>query len=179
MNYRYIDNISNKSREATMRLYGSIGDKIDGDMFEKERASLDRLDLDLVKIQANTPGGNVFQGMSIVSAIMSMDTPVHVYVDGVVASMGAVITVAADRVVMMDFSQLMIHDPYFIDTLPIDISPKQQKMLSMVLDMLEQALMRRGMDRAEIATLSTWATWFSAAEAKAHGFWYGTFVSHK
>ena len=46
----------------------------------------------------NSPGGNVFQGMSIVSAILSMNTPVCVHIDGIAASMAAVVAVAADRV---------------------------------------------------------------------------------
>ena len=67
----------------------------------------------VIHIRMNSPGGNVFQGMSIVSAILSMNTPVCVHIDGIAASMAAVVAVAADRVGMMDFANMMIHDPYF------------------------------------------------------------------
>ena len=59
-----------------MRLYGAIGPRVDGDYFAQELASLDRGDFDMIHIRMNSPGGNVFQGMSIVSAILSMNTPV-------------------------------------------------------------------------------------------------------
>lgn len=58
-----------------MRLYGAIGPRVDGDYFAQELASLDRGDFDMIHIRMNSPGGNVFQGMSIVSAILSMNTP--------------------------------------------------------------------------------------------------------
>ena len=96
-----------------MRLYGAIGPRVDGDYFAQELASLDRGDFDMIHIRMNSPGGNVFQGMSIVSAILSMNTPVCVHIDGIAASMAAVVAVAADRVCMMDFAKMMIHDPYF------------------------------------------------------------------
>lgn len=96
-----------------MRLYGTIGSRVDGDYFAHELASLDRDDFDQIHIRMNSPGGNVFQGMSIVSAILSMNTPVCVHIDGIAASMAAVVAVAADRVCMMDFAKMMIHDPYF------------------------------------------------------------------
>ena len=53
-----------------MRLYGAIGPRVDGDYFAQELASLDRGDFDMIHIRMNSPGGNVFQGMSIVSAIL-------------------------------------------------------------------------------------------------------------
>ena len=114
MTQTYIDAINPQSQVAEMHLYGSIGNKIDGDLFARELASLDR-QCNQVNIRGNGPGGDVLQGMSIVSAILSMVTPVHVYVDGIMASMGAVIAVCADRVIMQDFAKLMIHDPFFSD----------------------------------------------------------------
>lgn len=77
-----------------MRLYGTIGSRVDGDYFAHELASLDRDDFDQIHIRMNSPGGNVFQGMSIVSAILSMNTPVCVHIDGIAASMAAVVAVA-------------------------------------------------------------------------------------
>ena len=96
-----------------MRLYGAIGPRVDGDYFAQELASLDRGDFDMIHIRMNSPGGNVFQGMSIVSAILSMNTPVCVHIDGIAASMAAVVAVAADRVCMMDFAKMDDPRPLF------------------------------------------------------------------
>ena len=147
-----------------MRLYGAIGPRVDGDYFAQELASLDRGDFDMIHIRMNSPGGNVFQGMSIVSAILSMNTPVCVHIDGIAASMAAVVAVAADRVCMMDFAKMMIHDPYFTGESGKATSPKQKKALARLTDMLRQVLVRRGKDEATMAKLMREETWFSAAE---------------
>ena len=148
-----------------MRLYGAIGPRVDGDYFAQELASLDRGDFDMIHIRMNSPGGNVFQGMSIVSAILSMNTPVCVHIDGIAASMAAVVAVAADRVCMMDFAKMMIHDPYFTGESGKATSPKQKTALARLTDMLRQVLVRRGKDEATMAKLMREETWFSAAEA--------------
>lgn len=152
-----------------MRLYGTIGPKVDGDYFAHELASLDRGAFDLIHIRMNSPGGNVFQGMSIVSAIRSMNTPICVHIDGIAASMAAVIAVSADRVCMMDFAKMMIHDPYFFGKNEKSISAKEKKALARLTDMLRQVLVRRGKDEASMAKLMQEETWFSAEEALAAG----------
>lgn len=169
MEKTYIDLVNNATHEAVMRLYGVIGDKVDGDYFAQELASLDTCGLDLVHIRLNSPGGDVFQGMSIVSAILSMNTPVVVHIDGIAASMAAVIAVAADTVYMMDFAKMMIHDPYFSGADRKSLTAKQKKMLARLTDMLRQVLSRRGKDDAEMARLMQEETWFSAGEAKTAG----------
>lgn len=165
----YIDAVNDESREAVMRLYGVIGSKVDGDIFAQELASLDTADLDLIRIRINSAGGNVFEGMSIVSAMLSMKTPVCVHIDGIAASMAAVIAVAADTVCMMDFAKMMIHDPYYSGANEKAISAKQKKALVRLTDMLRKVLNRRGMDDVAMAKLMKEETWFSAEEATAAG----------
>ena len=128
----HIDSVNNEAREATMRLYGAIGEKVDGDLFARELASLDDGQLEAIRIRINSPGGDVFQGMSIVSAMLSAKTPVYAHIDGIAASMAAVVAVAAKRVYMMDFAKLMIHDPYFAgkQSQSSTLSNKQKNMLT-------------------------------------------------
>lgn len=169
MDKTYIDSVNKATREAVMRLYGEIGSKIDGDYFAQQLASLDAEDLDMIRIRVNSPGGYVFQGMSIVSTLLSMNTPVCVHIDGIAASMAAVIAVAADKVCMMDYAKMMIHDPYFADTDSKTMSAKQRKTIARLTDMLRQVLVRRGMDEATMSKLMREETWFSAEEAKSAG----------
>ena len=164
-----IDTVNNEGREAIMRLYGSIGQKVDGDLFARELAALDDGQLDIIKIRINSPGGDVFQGMSIVSAMLSIKTPVHVYIDGIVASMAAVIAIAAQRVYMMDFAKLMIHDPHFVNTPEERLSDRQREVLARMSDMLRRILSRRGYDETDMAQLMQAETWLSAEEAKDAG----------
>lgn len=164
-----IDTINNEGREATMRLYGSIGQKVDGDLFARELAALDDGQLDIIKIRINSPGGDVFQGMSIVSAMLSVKTPVHAYIDGIAASMAAVISIAAKRVYMMDFAKLMVHDPHFVNTPEERLSDRQREALARMSDMLRRILSRRGYDETDMAQLMQAETWLSAEEAKDAG----------
>lgn len=162
----YIDKTTCDSSSVTMRLYGTIGDKVDGDYFAQELSSLAR-DYELVNLRINSPGGDVMSGMSIVSAMLSVDTPINVYIDGVAASMAAVIAVCGDRVYMADYAKLMIHDPYFADgNAP---SAKQKKQLTKIREMLGQVLSRRGKNIDDVAKLMSAETWFSADEAQAAG----------
>lgn len=161
----HIDSVNNEIQEATMRLYGTIGNNIDGDLFAQELASLDNSGMNTVHIRINSPGGDVFQGMSIVSAIMSMKTPVFVHIDGVAASMAAIVAVASKRVYMMDFAKLMIHDPYFSNSPKESLSAKEKECLSHITDMLRKVLSRRGHDEAKVAKLMQEETWLSASEA--------------
>lgn len=169
MKQNYITTINNESREASIRLYGTIGVKVDGDVFAQELAALDGLELDHIKLHINTPGGDVLQGMSIVSAMQSMKTPVHAHIDGIAASMGAVVAVSAKKVYMADFAKLMIHDPYFAGMDDAKLSGKGRKALGRITDMLRQILSLRGKNEDEIARLMREETWFSADEAKLAG----------
>lgn len=162
----YIDTINKEKREATMRLYGAIGEKVDGDFFAQELASLDER-CDLIHLRINSPGGEVTQGLSIVGAMLAMDTPIHVHVDGVAASMAAVIAVCGDKLYMYDYAKLMIHDPYYAGL--DELTPKQEKQLSKTKATLQMILSRRGKDEAEVDRLMSEETWFSAKEAKAAG----------
>lgn len=56
MKRTHIDTINAEAREATMRLYGAIGEKVDGDLFARELASLDDGQLDAIRIRINSPG---------------------------------------------------------------------------------------------------------------------------
>ena len=169
MKHNYIATINNETREATMRLYGVIGDKVDGDTFAQELASLDDLELDHIQLRINTPGGNVFQGMSIISAMLSMRTPVHAYVDGVAASMGAIVAISAKKVCMADFAKLMIHDPYFSSIDESTLSEKQLETLESITEMLITVLARRGQSKKNMAKLMSEETWLSADQAKRAG----------
>lgn len=165
----HIDSVNNEAREATMRLYGAIGEKVDGDLFARELASLDDGQLDAIRIRINSPGGDVFQGMSIISAMLSVKTPVYAHIDGIAASMAAVVAVAAKRVYMMDFAKLMIHDPYFAGKQPGTLSDEQKNMLARMSDMLRRVLSRRGCNEEDIAQLMQAEAWLSADEAHTAG----------
>lgn len=161
----YTEIVNKEKREATMWLYGEIGRKIDGDLFALELATLDG-QVDTIHLRINCPGGLVIPGLSIVSAMLSAKAFIHVYIDGVAASMGAVVAICGDKVSMMDYAKKMIHDASF-GPKKESLSDKEKKALNSITDILRTILNRRGLDKEKIAKLMTEETWFTAEEAKA------------
>ena len=104
--------MNDKKAKKTIRMFGAIGTSFDGDQFAKELALMDGK-YDTLDLHINSPGGDVTQGYSIISVILTMKTPINVYIVGIAASMAAVIAICGKTVYMYDYSRLMIHDPYF------------------------------------------------------------------
>jgi len=164
-----IEEIINRDKnEATIRLYGVIGRDIDGNMIASQMSELDS-SVDTINLLINSDGGSVSQGLSIVSAILSAKSFVHAYVNGIAASMAAVIAIAADKVTMQDYAKLMIHDPFFSGQGNDKLSAKDKKALDSITDTLQTILSRRGCSKEKIASLMKDETWFTADEAEAAG----------
>jgi ATP-dependent protease ClpP protease subunit len=102
--------IENKSDdEATIYIYDEIG-------YWGTRASQFVKDLQgvttkRIALHLNTPGGDVFDGIAILNALRAHPATVTVTVDSLAASIGSVIAMAGERIVMAKHSTLMIHDP--------------------------------------------------------------------
>ena len=155
-------------REATIRMYGVIGMDVNGNEMAHELSSIDT-DTDTIHLLINSNGGDVSQGLSIVSAILSAKAFVHAHINGIAASMAAVIAISADKVSMQDYAKLMIHDPYFVGKGTERMSDRDKKCLASVTDTLRTILSRRGCQKDKVAKLMSDETWFSADEAKAAG----------
>ncbi|MCD8138131.1 MAG: ATP-dependent Clp protease proteolytic subunit [Parabacteroides gordonii] len=164
---KYIDILNEAKREATMRLFGEIGGQVDANLFAQELATLDDV-ADTVHLHINSPGGDVVSGLSIVSAMQSMKAFIHVHIDGIAASMAAVIAIAGDKISMQDYAKLMIHNPYPSDD-SAEINDKMRKALGSLTDTLQTILSRRGCKKERIGSLMSTETWFTADEAKAEG----------
>lgn len=160
--------MNNNKTKTTVRLFGTIGSDINGDKFASDLASLDGK-FESIDLHINSPGGNVSQGYSIVSVILSMKTPVDVYVVGIAASMAAVIAISGNNVYMYDYSRLMIHDPFFAGKDDSKLSNKDKNTLLNITTSLRTILARRGKSTKEIGVLMKNETWFSAEEAKESG----------
>lgn len=65
-----------------------------------------------IKIYINSVGGSVVNGLNVFSTILNSSIPTTAVVTGIAASMASVIALAADTLVMNDYSLLMWHLPY-------------------------------------------------------------------
>lgn len=63
-----------------------------------------------MNLHLNSPGGDVFDGMAVYSALKRRQESTTVVVDGLAASIASVIALGADHVVMAPKAKMMIHD---------------------------------------------------------------------
>lgn len=106
------------SDAATVFIFDEIGGSfgIDAKTFVAE---LEAIDAPQINLRINSPGGSVFDALTIANSLRHHPARVRTYVDGLAASAASVIAVAADPldertdtggVIMMPGSQMMIHD---------------------------------------------------------------------
>lgn len=171
--------IINKSETVSeILLYGVIGDSywedsISAKQFADELKTIPA-SVKEIHLRINSPGGSVFDGMSIYEKIRSEKNKgrkVIAYVDGVAASMASVIILAADEVIVGDGSLVMIHKPLvgvYGNSLELD------RMIT-ILDKIEEQMVsiyakKSGMSRIEISKALAEETWYTSDEALEAGF---------
>ncbi len=106
--------IKNEAERATVYLYGTIGvdywSEEDSNTAKEFSKTLDGLGGKPLDIRIDSCGGDVYEGFAIASAIQRYEGQTTAYVDGIAASAASYIAVMADRVVMTQYAQIMIHD---------------------------------------------------------------------
>ena len=157
---------------ATIRIYEQIGNTYEGDkvtygvsgnhvadmieMYNEQK--VDRIDL-----RINSIGGNVFEGYSIISAILSSKTPVHTFIDGLAASIAGVIALTGVKCCMYDYSTLMLHNPFGKGV--------NDDVLSYIKGTLVKIISNRSKrTQEEVAFMMDGETWLNATDAHKMGF---------
>lgn len=155
---------------ATIRLYGPI-DSYGGywGISTKDVGQvLDALPDEVTQIilRVNSPGGEVFEGVSILNMLRAHKASVTAVVDGLAASAASVITAGCDDVVMSPGTQMMIHSPSTI----VWGDAADMRKTADVLDNIEASLIeiysaKAGeKDWAELLAEETWLTAAAAVE---------------
>lgn len=95
---------------CTIFLYGDIGDyyevqsgRVARELLEAEKAG------SRIHVRINSNGGDVYCGIAIYNAIKNSKADVHIYVDGIAASMASVIALCGKPVEMSKYARLMLH----------------------------------------------------------------------
>lgn len=157
---------------ATIRMYGPI-DSYGGywGISTKDVGQiLDALPDDVTQIilRINSPGGEVFEGVSILNMLRAHKASVTAVVDGLAASAASVIAAGCDDVVMSPGTQMMIHSP---STIVWGNSSDMRKTAD-VLDNVEASLIEIYTGKAgekDWPTLLADETWLTATAAVAMG----------
>jgi ATP-dependent protease ClpP protease subunit len=153
-------------------VYGDIGGYWDGGVNAEDTVrELAALDADELHVHINSPGGSVFDGVSIYNALATHKAKIIVHVDGIAASIASVIAMAGDEIRIAEGANFMIHAPWTI----LAGNAKALRKEADVLDTLEAGLIdiyvaRTGGDRAEIASWVDAETWFRGQDAVDKGF---------
>ena len=159
-----------KAEANELYIYGAIGDWFDELEGKQLVDKINSYEGDLT-IHINSPGGNVFDGIAVHSAIKARKGNTKIVVDGIAASIASVIVMAGDEIVMAEGSFLMIHNAW---TLAIGDSVEMRKMadtLEKVSGEIRGFYQRKTGQPAEaLQKMMDAETWLTAKEAKEQNF---------
>lgn len=125
---------------------------------------------DRLLVHINSPGGNVFEGVSIRALLASHPGGVDVSVEGLAASAASFIATVGEQVTMAEGAMLMVHDPW---TIAIGNAAEMQKAAE-TLDKIAESLVgayarKSGKSAEEIRAVMRAETWMTADEAVKFG----------
>ena len=123
-----------------------------------------------IKVNINSGGGSIFEGMAMYDAIKGSEAKTTARVLGFSGSMASIVMLAADTVEIVDGALVMIHNP---STVGAGESKDLRKQAD-VLDKLRDGMVRiysgkTGMDAEEITAMMDDETWLDAVEARSLG----------
>ena len=99
---------------ATIQIFDQIGEDWFGGSGVSAKAfsqTLQDIGQGPLVVEINSPGGNVWDGLSIYNMLRGRQEPVTTRVVGIAASIASIIALAGDTVEMAEASLFMIHDP--------------------------------------------------------------------
>jgi ATP-dependent Clp protease, protease subunit len=167
--YRLVQNAATPT-EAELMLYGEIAwYDIDAKQVVRD---IRNLSVDVLHVRINSPGGSVFDGVTIFNALRDHSAKVITYVDAVAASIASLIALAGDEVRIADNAFFMIHNAWGV---AIGNAAELRKTADLF-DKVEEAtiirayLARTGETEEVIRGWMSDETWFTAEEAVDAGF---------
>lgn len=124
-----------------------------------------------INLYINSPGGDVFEGMTIYNSLLQIKGKLTVHVMGLAASIASVIMLAAEKRIMYQGSMVMIHNPWGCAC----GNAKEMREMAEVLDKIGGQLVQMysdvtGQTEEQITEWLDAETWFNADEAVENGF---------
>lgn len=126
---------------------------------------------DSVRVEINSPGGDVFAGLAIYNGLRHSGKKVNVRVLGLAASAASLVAMAGDTIEMPENSFMMVHNPWgFAMGGASDMRDTADMLDKLGASLASTYAKRTGKSAEEIAALLDAETWMSAAEAVDAGF---------
>jgi ATP-dependent Clp protease protease subunit len=162
-----------KGKTGEVFIYEEIGDGWFGGI--SAQSFLDALkevgDCEHLDIYINSPGGSVFDGVTIYNQLKRHKAKKRVYVDGLAASIASVIAMAGDEITMAANAMMMIHDPWGMAVGTADDMRKSAETLEAVKGtLIDTYVARTGRERAEVEQWMSTETWMDAKTSMERGF---------
>lgn len=124
-----------------------------------------------VEILINSPGGDVWSGSEIYTAIKAYTGKVTVKILGIAASAASIIAMAGDVVSISPTAQIMIHNPWMYTAGDQNDLRKDAEYLENWADSLSNAYqIKTGKSKEELRVLMDDETWMTAEKAVELGF---------
>ena len=124
-----------------------------------------------MNLHINCVGGDVFDGMAIYNVLLKRTQKTTVYVEGIAASMGSVIALAGDEVIMSENSLLMLHTAWGGTMGEADDMRKYANILDKLSDESADIYVKKtGLSLEEVKDMMDEETWLNAEEALEYGF---------
>ena len=126
---------------------------------------------DSVRVEINSPGGDVFAGLAIYNGLRNSGKKVNVRVLGLAASAASLVAMAGDTIEMPENSFMMVHNPWgFAMGGASDMRDTADMLDKLGASLASTYAKRTGKSTEEITALLDAETWMSAAEAVEAGF---------
>lgn len=157
---------------AELLVYGVIGDEYDqltAIQFAERLRGLG--DVPELTVRINSPGGSVFDGVTMYNLLAQHKAAVTVEVDGLAASAASVVAMAGDRINMAENAMLMIHNAWMWTA----GNAVELRRAAELLDTIDSQLVRTYAARTKLEAdrvqeMMAAETWLSSDQALEAGF---------
>lgn len=131
-------------------------------------AEIEEVNDDPITLIINSPGGDVFDGITIANIVR--DRQMNVRVSGLAASIASVIAVSGAKVVMEDNAMMMVHSPWAMTMGNAD----DMREMADTLDEIKESLIatytrRQNVSEEKIRALLAKESWLSAKKSLQNG----------
>lgn len=161
-----------KAKTGDLYIYDTIGGYWGGILAKDVVKALeDMAGVKTLNIYINSPGGDVFEAVAMMSVIERFDGTKNVVVDGIAASAASFVAMVGDTITTSASAMWMIHEPWGFAMGSAAEMRKSAEMLDKINgNMVELYAERTGAKPADIKQWLADETWMTAAEAKERGF---------
>lgn len=119
----------------------------------------------------NSPGGDVFEGVTIYNEIRRFDGTKVVHIDGIAASAASMIAMAGDEIAIAHNATIMIHEPWGIAIGNADEMRDTAALLDKISDdSVLESYARTGQSKEQLKEWMKAETWMNAGESVERRF---------